>query len=110
MIYTTLLNIAVFQGIVLGFIILKSSIFNSNSNKYLAGLLFTLSIILLNHVFEVEDAFIPYPFLRFIDHIEWTFLIPAFIFLFIINRIDDSVKKQAKILFVFYSLCVYRDT
>lgn len=96
MIYTTLLNIAVFQGIVLGFIILKSSIFNSNSNKYLAGLLFTLSIILLNHVFEVEDAFTPYPFLRFIDHIEWTFLIPAFIFLFIINRIDDTVKSKQK--------------
>ncbi len=96
MIYTTLLNIAVFQGIVLGFIILKSSIFNSNSNKYLAGLLFTLSIILLNHVFEVEDAFTPYPFLRFIDHIEWTFLIPAFIFLFIINRIDDSIKSKQK--------------
>jgi len=95
-IYTTLLNIAVFQGIVLGFIILKSSIFNSNSNKYLAGLLFTLSIILLNHVFEVEDAFTPYPFLRFIDHIEWTFLIPAFTFLFIINRIDDTVKSKQK--------------
>ena len=96
MIYTTLLNIAVFQGIVLGFIILKSSIFNSNSNKYLAGLLFTLSIILLNHVFEVEDAFTPYPFLRFIDHIEWTFLIPSFTFLFIINRIDDTVKSKQK--------------
>jgi len=95
-IYTTLLNIAVFQGIVLGFIILRSSIFNSNSNKYLAGLLFTLSIILLNHVFEVEDAFTPYPFLRFIDHIEWTFLIAAFIFLFIINRIDDSIKSKQK--------------
>jgi len=95
-IYTTLLNIAVFQGIVLGFIILKSSIFNSNSNKYLAGLLFTLSIILLNHVFEVEDAFTPYPFLRFIDHIEWTFLIPSFTFLFIINRIDDTVKSKQK--------------
>ncbi|KIC00013.1 AraC family transcriptional regulator [Flavobacterium sp. JRM] len=96
MIYTTLLNIAIFQGIVLGLIILKSSIFNSNSNKYLAYLLFTLSIILLNHVFEIEDAFTPYPFLRFIDHIEWVFLIPSFIFLFIINRIDDTVKSKQK--------------
>ncbi|MET0946173.1 MAG: helix-turn-helix domain-containing protein [Flavobacterium sp.] len=96
MIYTTLLNIAVFQGIVLGLIILKSSLFNSNSNKYLAYLLFTLSIILLNHVFEVEDAFTPYPFLRFIDHIEWVFLIPAFLFIFIINRIDDTVKSKQK--------------
>ncbi|MBF7091987.1 helix-turn-helix domain-containing protein [Flavobacterium sp. ALJ2] len=97
MIYTTLLNIAIFQGIVLGLIILKSSLFNSNSNKYLAFLLFTLSIILLNHVFEIEDAFTPYPFLRFIDHIEWIFLIPAFLFLFIINRIDDTVKCKQKI-------------
>lgn len=96
MIYTTLLNIAIFQGIVLGLIILKSSLFNSNSNKYLAYLLFTLSIILLNHIFEIEDAFTPYPFLRFIDHIEWVFLIPAFLFLFIINRIDNTVKSKQK--------------
>jgi len=96
LIYTTLLNIAVFQGIVLGLIILKSALFNSNSNKYLAYLLFTFSIILLNHVFEIEDAFTSYPFLRFIDHIEWVFLIPAFLFLFIINRIDDTVKRKQK--------------
>ncbi|TDE42947.1 helix-turn-helix domain-containing protein [Flavobacterium rhamnosiphilum] len=96
MIYTTLLNIAIFQGIVLGLIILKSSLFNSNSNKHLAYLLFTLSIILLNHVFEIEEAFTPYPFLRFIDHVEWVFLIPAFLFLFIINRIDDPVKSKQK--------------
>ena len=94
MIYTTLLNIAIFQGIVLGLIIFKSSLFNSKSNKYLAYLLFTFSIILLNHVFEIENAFTPYPFLRFIDHIEWVFLIPAFIFLFIINRIDDTLKSK----------------
>lgn len=94
MIYTALLNIAIFQGIVLGLIILKSSIFNSDSNKYLAYLLFTLSIILLNHVFDIQDAITPYPFLRFIDDIEWIFLIPAFLFLFIINRIDDTAKSK----------------
>lgn len=96
MIYITLLNIAIFQGIVLGLIILKSSLFNSNSNKYLAYLLFTLSIILLNHVFEVQDAFTSYSFLRFIDHIEWVFLLPAFLFLFVINRTDDVVKSKQK--------------
>lgn len=102
MIYTTLLNIAIFQGIVLGLVILKSSLFNSNSNKYLAYLIFTLSIILLNHVFEIEEAFTPYPFLRFIDHIEWVFLIPAFLFVFIINRIDDTVKNKQKIYLCFF--------
>jgi AraC-like DNA-binding protein len=101
LIYTTLLNIAIFQGIVLGLIILKSSLFKSNSNKYLAYLLFTLSIILLNHVFEIEDAFTPYPFLRFIEHVEWVFLIPAFLFLFVINRIDDTVKSKQKVYLCF---------
>ena len=96
MIYTALLNIAIFQGIVLGFIILKSSIFNSNSNKYLAGLLFVLSIVLLNYVFEIEDVFTSYPLLRFIDVIDWVFLLPVFTFLFIIDRIDDAVKNRQK--------------
>ncbi|WP_343587295.1 helix-turn-helix domain-containing protein [Flavobacterium sp.] len=101
MIYTTLLNIAIFQGIVLGLIILKSSIFNSNSNKYLAYLLFTLSIILLNHVFEIEDVLTTYPFLHFIDNIEWIFLLPPFLFLFIINRIDKIVESKQKFYLYF---------
>lgn len=101
MIYTTLLNIAIFQGTVLGLLILKSSLFNSNSNKHLAYLLFTLSILLLNHVLELEAAYTPYPFLRFIDDVEWAFLLPAFIFLFIINRIDDTVKHKQKIYLCF---------
>ena len=80
----------------LGFIILKSSLFNNNSNKYLAYLLFTISILLLNHVFEIEEAYTPYPFLRFIDDVEWAFLLPAFLFLFIINRINNTVKSKQK--------------
>lgn len=106
MIYTTLLNIAVFQGTVLGFIILKFSLFNSNSNKYLAYLLFALSIILLNYVFELEEVFISYPLLRFIDEIDWIFLLPVFTFMFIINRIEDSVKKRQK-TYLFYIPFVY---
>ncbi|AZB28073.1 helix-turn-helix domain-containing protein [Chryseobacterium balustinum] len=96
MIYTTLLNIAIFEGIILGLVILKSSLFNSNSNKYLAYLLFALSFVLLNYVFEIEGTFTSYPFLRFIDDIEWVFLLPVFMFLFIINRIDDTVKDRQK--------------
>ena len=96
MIYTTLLNIAIFQGIVLGFIILRSSLFNSNSNKYLAYLLFTLSLKLLTHVFEIQQVFTSYPLLQFINNIEWVFLIPAFLFLFIKNRIDHIGKSKLK--------------
>ncbi|NML69155.1 helix-turn-helix domain-containing protein [Chryseobacterium sp. RP-3-3] len=96
MIYTTLLNIAIFQGIVLGLVILKSSLFNSKSNKYLAYLIFTLSIKLLTQVFEIQQVFTSYPLLRFIDNIEWVFLMPAFLFLFIINRIDHPGKYKQK--------------
>ncbi|WP_261512636.1 helix-turn-helix domain-containing protein [Chryseobacterium paludis] len=100
MIYTTLLNIAIFQGIVLGLVILKSSLFNSNSNKYLACLLFTLSIKLLNHVFEIQQVFTSYPLLHIIDNIEWVFLMPAFLFLFIKSRTDHTGKwKQKNYLF-----------
>ncbi len=109
MIYTTLLNIAVFQGIVLGVVILKSSLFNSNSNKYLAYLLFALSMVLLNYVFEIEGAFRSYPLLRFLDYIEWIFLPPVFIFLFIINRIDDTIKNRQR-TYLYYIPFVYSST
>lgn len=109
MIYTTLLNIAIFQGIILGLVILKSSLFNSNSNKYLAYLLFALSIVLLNYVFEIEGAFRSYPLLCFLDYIEWIFLLPVFIFLFIINRIDDTVKSKQR-TYLYYIPFVYSST
>jgi AraC-like DNA-binding protein len=109
LIYTTLLNIAIFQGVVLGVVILKSSLFNSNSNKYLAYLLFALSFVLLNYVFEIEDTFTSYPFLRFLDYIEWIFLLPVFIFLFIINRIDDTVKNRQR-TYLYYIPFAYSST
>ena len=96
MIYTTLLNIAIFQGIILGLIILRSPIFKSTSNKYLAFLIFSLSIKLLTQVFESQKAFSSYPILRFIDNIEWVFLIPAFLYLFIENKTDDIRKSKLK--------------
>ncbi|MDQ0782325.1 AraC family transcriptional regulator [Chryseobacterium sp. W4I1] len=109
MIYTTLLNIAIFQGIILGLVILKSSLFNSKSNKYLAYLLFALSMVLLNYVFELEGAFKSYPLLCFLDYIEWIFLLPVFIFQFIINRIDDTVKNRQK-TYLYYIPFVYSST
>ena len=81
---------------VLGFIILKSSLFNSNANKYLAYLLFTLSIELLKHVFEMQQVFTSYPFLTVINDIEWVFLIPAFLFLFVTNRLESTSKSKQK--------------
>ncbi len=101
MIYTTLLNIAVFQGIILSAIILKSPLFKSIANKYLAYAIFTLSILLLNLVFEIADAFSVSPFLRFIDNIEWAFILPVFIFLFVVNQVNHPVKNSKKLLLLF---------
>ena len=101
MIYTSLLNIAIFQGLILGLVILKSKLFNSQSNKYLAYLLFTLSIKLLNYVFEIQNIFGSYPLLQVLDNIEWVFLIPAFFHLFIINRTNNAVKSKIKTYWVF---------
>ncbi len=101
MIFTTLLNIAIFQGVVLGIIILKSPLFKSNANKYLAFAIFTLSLLLLNLVFEIAEIYNTIPFLRFIDNIEWTFIFPVFIFLFIVNQVNHPIKHSKKIRWLF---------
>lgn len=80
----------------MGLVILKSSLFTSHSNKYLAYLLFALSIKLLTHVFEIQQVFTSYPLLRFVDNIEWVFLIPAFLFLFIKNKTDHTGQSKLK--------------
>ncbi|MCW2120411.1 helix-turn-helix domain-containing protein [Flavobacterium sp. 7A] len=59
-------------------------------------MLFTLSIELLKHVSEIQHVFTSYPFLQFIDDIEWVFLIPVFLFLFVINRIDKTSRGQQR--------------
>ncbi|WP_413511330.1 helix-turn-helix domain-containing protein [Myroides odoratus] len=102
MIYTTLLNIAVFQGTVLGFLLLKTPLFKNSSNKYIAYLLFTLSILLLTHVWEIEDTYSSYPLLHFIEDIQWVFLLPAFLFLFIIEQIDTTFKNKSKLYLYFF--------
>ncbi len=101
MIYTTLLNIAIFQGIILGIIILKSPLFKSIANKYLAYAIFTLSLLLLNLVFEIAETFRTIPFLRFLDDIEWAFIFPVFIFLFVINKVNHPIKNSKKLLWFF---------
>ncbi|MFD1604100.1 helix-turn-helix domain-containing protein [Flavobacterium artemisiae] len=102
MIYLTLINIAIFQGIILGLIIFKSPLFNSKSNRYLACAIFTLSILLLNLVLDIGGAYESLPFLRLIDDVEWAFLLPVFLFLFIIQRVDRTLKDQNKIGLLFF--------
>lgn len=98
----TFLNIAIFQGIVLGFIILKSPIFKSKANKYLAFGIFSLSISLLNFVLdEGTGIYNTYPLLRFIDIIDSGTLFPIFIFLYVVHQIDHPLKKSRKKIWLF---------
>ncbi|WP_108866396.1 helix-turn-helix domain-containing protein [Aquimarina aquimarini] len=101
MILTTLLNIAIFQGIVLGGIILKSPLFKSSANKYLAFAFFSLSISLLNYVLDDIGVYKNIPFLRFIDIIDSGILFPVFIFLYVINQINHPIKNSKKVIWLF---------
>lgn len=101
MIFTTLLNIAIFQGIVLGLIILKAPLFRSKANKYLAYAIFTLSLLLLNLVLETVELYSVMPLLHIVDDIEWAFAFPVFIFLFVINQVDHPIRHSRKIRWLF---------
>ncbi|WP_405604176.1 helix-turn-helix domain-containing protein [Polaribacter sp. Asnod1-A03] len=107
MIYITLLNIAIFQGIVLGIIILKSPLFKSNANKYLAYAIFTLSLLLLNLVFEIVEIYNTIPVLRFIDNIEWGFIFPVFIFLFTVHQVNHPIRHSKKTRWLFVPFIYY---
>ena len=96
MIFTTFFNTAIFQGIVLGAIILKSPLFKSNANKYLAYAIFTLSLLIANLVFETINIYSVFPFLLFLDDIEWAFLFPVFIFMFVIHQVKHPFKNSKK--------------
>lgn len=101
MIFTTFFNTAIFQGIVLGAIILKSPLFKSDANKYLAYAIFTLSLLIANLVFEIIDIYKIVPFLLFLDDIEWAFLFPVFIFMFVIHQVNHPIKNSKKIRLLF---------
>lgn len=97
----TLLNIAVFQGVVLGVIILKSPLFKSKANNYLAYAIFTFSISLVNYIFDDLGIYNSFPFLRFVDTIDPGTLFPVFIFLYIIHQVDHPIRKSIKQIWLY---------
>lgn len=97
----TLLNIAIFQGIILGVLILKSPLFQSKANKYLAYAIFSLSFSLLNFVLDEIGLYNTIPFLRFIDIIDSSLLFPVFIFLYVVHQIDHPIKNSKKKIWLF---------
>lgn len=105
MIFTIFFNTAIFQGLVLGAIILKSPLFKSKANKYLAYAIFTLSLLIANLVFEIIDIYKTAPFLRFIDDVEWAFILPVFVFKFIIYQVNHPIQNSKKLLWLYAPFC-----
>ena len=67
----------------------------------MAFAIFTLSILLLNLVFEIVDLYSTIPYLRFIDNVEWAFIFPVFIFLFIVYQVQHPIRNSKKITWLF---------
>lgn len=91
-----LFNIAIFQGIVLGVIILRSPIFRSAANKYLAYAIVGLSFALLNLALELTETYEQSLLLRVIDIFCTGALFPVLILLFIVNQVDHPFRRSEK--------------
>ena len=90
-----LFNIGIFQGIVLGVIILWSPIFRSKANKYLAYAVIGLSFALLSLALELTKAYETSLAVRVIDAFSSGALFPVLVLLFIVNQVDHPFKHSA---------------
>lgn len=92
----TFLNITIFQGFVLGSIILVSPLFKSNANKYLAYAIFSLSILLLVLVFNSTGLYETIPILELLETMSLELIFPIFIFLFIAHQVKHPIISSKK--------------
>ncbi|TXF89123.1 AraC family transcriptional regulator [Neolewinella aurantiaca] len=96
MISLALLSIAIFQGIVVGLILLSPPLFRSNANRYLAFAIFSLSLSLLNLLLDDAQAFERYPFLGVIDVVDSALLFPVLVLLFVVAKVGHPLQKSRK--------------
>ncbi len=96
-----LLAIAIFQGIIIGFILLKSPFFKSEANQYLSFAIFSLSWSLLKMALDVIQAVKQFPFLRIVEIIDSEMLFPAFILYFFVHQVGHPKKHSKKLRWLF---------
>ncbi|MEO0732498.1 MAG: helix-turn-helix domain-containing protein [Bacteroidota bacterium] len=103
-----LFNIAIFQGIVLGVIILRSPIFRSKANKYLAYAVIGLSFSLLSLALELTATYQESWLLLVLDIFISGALFPVLILLFVVNQVGHALRHSRKRwwLFVPHTLMV----
>lgn len=96
------LSIAIFQGVVLGFILLKSPFFKSKTNQYLASAIFSISWSLLNLVLDDFPVAEQYSFLRkIVDIVDSAVLFPVLILFFVLHQVDHPQKHDKKLRWLF---------
>lgn len=91
-----LFSIGIFQGIMLGGIILRSPIFKSDANKYLAYAVIGLSFAMLSLASELTAAYETSLVVRIIDAFCSGALFPVLILLFIVNQVDHPFKHSTQ--------------
>ncbi len=80
----------------LGVVILRSPIFKSDANKYLAYAVIGLSFAMLSLAYEFTEDY-PRDFLPFIiDIFSSGALFPVLILLFIVNQVDHPLRRSGK--------------
>ena len=89
-----LFSIAIFQGFLLGVIVLRSPIFKSNANKYLAYAVIGLSISLFCLASEVTGAYQQTQLLQVLNLFCSGALFPVLILLFIVNQVEHSFRHS----------------
>ncbi len=106
-----LFSIAIFQGIVIGFLLLKSPFFKSKSNRFLAFALFSVSWILLDIILEITNSYKLFPYLVVIETLDALLLFPTFILLFVMHQVkptkDNSKKTYLLFAPTFFAIVIY---
>ncbi|WP_442267600.1 helix-turn-helix domain-containing protein [Tenacibaculum sp. ZS6-P6] len=96
-----LFSIAIFQGMIIGFLLLKSPFFKSKSNKFLAYALFSASWVLLDIILEISNSYKLFPYLKVIETLDALLLFPTFILLFVIHQVKSPQRNSKKLLWLF---------
>lgn len=96
MLLLILLSIAIFQGVIIGTILLKSPFFKNKASQYLGLSILSLSLSWLNLVLDITNTYEPYPFLRIIDILDSGVLFPVFLLIYVSYQVGNPINRSEK--------------
>ena len=99
---TIVLSIAIFQGILLGFVLLKSPFFKNKATKYLAFAIFSLSYSLLNYTLDGISTYQIFKISYVIDLLDISFLFPCFLLLYVITQVHHPWQRLNFIIWILF--------